>query len=222
MKKGGEVVCDFCGSKFFLHQAYRGESEKIQNYYELAYNAQEGNSPVEAFKYFTKILELNTAENLAWYGKGIAALGKSTGYNLNTDEAIACFNKALEYSPKADKGRLKDTIAESCLFYAKAIYAWLLRYGWIDANNYRNLMELYFYSDSLKSLDVRDMKQLVYIMCSYKYVDYGTRINYYTGKIREKSGFYLNPRQAKVALILGVVAAVLVVCIFCAIIANIS
>ena len=222
LKRGGDVLCEFCGSKFFLHEAYRGESEEIQNYYELAYNAQESNNPVEAFQYFTKILELNTGENLAWYGKGIAALGKSTGYGLNTEEAIACFNKALEYSPNADRARLKETIAASCLFYANGIYAWLLRYGWIDADNYRNLMELYFYSDLLKPLDVGDMEQVVYIMCNYKYVDYSKRINYYTEKIREENRFYLNPKHTTVVLILAVIASVLIVFVSYAIIGNIK
>lgn len=149
LKQAGQVECIYCGSKFFLHEAYRGTDDKVHNFFELAYNAEAGSNPGEAYKYFTKILEIDPREALAWYGKGISALGKTTGLSINTQEAIVCFDKALDYSDVDDKEKLKKAVSESAHYYGNAIYNWYRRYAWLDAGNSQEIFNLFFYSDKL-------------------------------------------------------------------------
>lgn len=219
MKKGGEVTCDYCASRFFLHEAYKGSTEKIRNFYELAYNAQESGNASEAYKYFTKILELDTHESLAWYGKGIATLELSTGFKVNSAEGTACFNKALEYAENDEKVKLRETISESSYFYATAIYSWLYQNGWVDRHNYSDLMDLFFYSDEMAGFNVGQMKYVVNIMCFYVYIDYTEMINYYTRRIKQTEKYYLNPRQRKtittIVLILTPVLILILLFVFC-------
>jgi tetratricopeptide (TPR) repeat protein len=71
--------------------------DKITKLYDKAFDLADKNNHEECIKYYNKIIEINSNEFKAWRGKGLAfsALEKE-------DEAIICFDKALEINPNDD------------------------------------------------------------------------------------------------------------------------
>ncbi len=77
--------------------------DKITKLYDKAFDLADKNNHEECIKYYNKIIEINSNEFKAWRGKGLAfsALEKE-------DEAIICFDKALEIKLKIREYRAKQ------------------------------------------------------------------------------------------------------------------
>ncbi len=196
LKRGGEVRCDFCGNKFFLHESYKGKTREIQNYYELAYAAQEIYDAAGAYEYFTKVLELDSTEALAWYGKGLAALGYSKTRKIDVTEALALFKRALSNAAVEEKDQLREAVRESCFYYADSLFDYLWNRGALRGSSFRGILALYDYADEVFPLENDQMKRIVTILCAHSLLPYAERrakIDYYTKKIRAREGAYLNP-----------------------------
>jgi hypothetical protein len=63
--------------------------------------------PPMAYAHSAQILKSQPEDSLAWFGKGNAALAKSAGPSFNSQEAISCFNKALQFSTPDKRDKLK-------------------------------------------------------------------------------------------------------------------
>jgi len=85
----------------------RIEGRTAEEWFELGYKAKDLEKEVE---YYTKGLELDPDNAVAWYAKGIA-LDELERY----EEAIRCYDKVLEINPKYEKAKEAKRIAEEKL-----------------------------------------------------------------------------------------------------------
>jgi len=123
-------------------------SEKIKNYYEIAYAAQEAWNFEEAYKYFTTILENTPEEYLAWIGKGLAAGYLSTPDNLRAGEVITSFEKAILYSPDEYKDATRRNLGNLARTIGTVLCNWLLENNATSNENLYSIFELYRYCES--------------------------------------------------------------------------
>ncbi len=105
IKQDGIYVCQHCGTKYSPEEAKKmfiqgsiiiDNAASAKNYLLLAENASESQNYSDAEKYSNKVIEINPNEASAWFIKGKAAGWQTTLNNLRTNEAVNCFNKALE------------------------------------------------------------------------------------------------------------------------------
>jgi tetratricopeptide (TPR) repeat protein len=179
VRKGAEVRCEFCGNEFMLRESYGGKSREIRDYYELAYAAQQAGDAYGADRHFAKVLELDGNEALAWYGKGVVALGDSNAREIDAAEAITFFKKALANVDAEEKDGLGRAIRESCFRYADAAFDYLWSSGFPDEDNFRRVLELFNFADEVSPLDNDRLKRVVEVLCTYSsyLVKYSARIS---------------------------------------------
>ena len=109
-KKAG--ICEYCKTAFVsedaIHQynitnnvvnnimagSINLTEINIDNLMELLENAMKSSNYIEAYKYSTKILEVNNTIAKAWFYKGLASALQSTTKNINFDEVAVCMKKA--------------------------------------------------------------------------------------------------------------------------------
>jgi len=87
--------CTYCGTDVAIHRNAPSDA-RLQNLPELAIAAEAAGNHLEAYRYFSGILEADPANAEAWLGKGIAAGWQSTLANARVQETAACFHKAFD------------------------------------------------------------------------------------------------------------------------------
>jgi len=98
--------CMYCGNKFMVKDEIQrvelsgkvkiDNSETLENCLNLANDAYISNNYLEAYNYYTKVLEIKNDEYKAIYRKALCAGYLSSAQNSRTDEVVNGFKKAFE------------------------------------------------------------------------------------------------------------------------------
>ncbi len=126
IKQDGMFVCQYCGAAYSVEEAKKmmiegpvdvsgstvkvDTSDTLRNYLIMANQAYDSGNKAEAETYCNKIIENDPNNYEAWFLKGKAAGWQSTSANVRLDQAINCFNKALETVSDDKKEELKKDI----------------------------------------------------------------------------------------------------------------
>jgi tetratricopeptide (TPR) repeat protein len=200
---GGRAECPYCGGKFFPTALWERSDAWTRYFLRMEYNPDNRAHAAGAYVYFVELLESNPEDGVAWFEKGVAALAKSQEPYFNSQEAITCFNKAIQYAPAEDRDGFKTCISRWAIYFAKAIYE---RYDWgewLSAAVVEELYALVIYADRLERFNVAAMKYWVAWMDKQAYIDYGEAINIYTARIRKAEPDYRKPEEVRAARNLG-------------------
>lgn len=95
------VKCMYCGGDIFVKEAVEQYSKTVNldNLFNLAKMAQESSNHEEALSYFTKILEFDSNNHMAWFGKGISSGWLSSLPNIRLSELSSCVDQAIILAP---------------------------------------------------------------------------------------------------------------------------
>jgi len=97
-KNQKQAICSYCGNKFLLEKIKKDEDKpSVENWFNLGKDALQSGSHQKAHEYFSKILEIDFANDEAWFGKGIAS-----GYLGNLLEMQKSFENAIIYISEDD------------------------------------------------------------------------------------------------------------------------
>jgi DNA-directed RNA polymerase subunit RPC12/RpoP len=204
IQKGGTVRCEYCGNNFIFKESYGGKTRAIRNYYDLAYAAQEIGDDAGAYKYFTKVLELDSTEALAWFGKAYAALRSSDASLAGIKEVIALFKRVLPNAASEEEEQLQKAIQEVCYCYAGGFFESFRNRPLASppvVNSYA-VWELLEFADEILAFDNERLKTLVDYLYIYTFFDWSERekkAKHYSDRIRQTEPAYLNPWEAEEA-----------------------
>lgn len=123
MGAGAIAVCDDCGMSYSKDrmqekvQEIRGvvrvdNSHLVENYLNLAQNANDSDNKSEAELYCNKIIEIEPQNYRAWLIKGKAAGWQSTLANIRFVESVNCFRNSIQHAPEEKKEELKNESIE--------------------------------------------------------------------------------------------------------------
>jgi tetratricopeptide (TPR) repeat protein len=120
-----EVTCMYCDTTIVVREAIESKNQSmsgtIETWLELARTAKEGGNNIEAIEYFNKILEVDTKNAEAWFGKGYCIHNTSTLANIRLNEAVTYFKNAANHSK--DKKQMQVKIAETLDEFAYNLYS---------------------------------------------------------------------------------------------------
>lgn len=117
------VKCMYCGTDVLVREAINLFSGDTNNFLVLAKAAEEAGNHVEAYAYFTKVLESDSKNSEAWAGKALSAGWQSNLIQSRLDEMLTCYAKALGTAANDGiKEILKLEAAVSILMVAKAFF----------------------------------------------------------------------------------------------------
>lgn len=117
-KTKDEAICNYCGSRFFLRDSLAKQSgPSIETLLRLAGNAMRGGNYMEAYDYFTRIIELEPQSAEAWIGKGAAAGWMSNLANPRIQEMISALSEGLELIPLDNEARHNYELRVSNIIY---------------------------------------------------------------------------------------------------------
>jgi len=108
------VKCMYCGGDIVIKQAAKRNTIDTNNLNELGWDAINAGNYVEAYRYFTKVVERDPNHSNAWIGKGIAAGWQSTPQRPRLKEMFIAFEKSVQAAPK----EIVNSVQEHC---AKAL-----------------------------------------------------------------------------------------------------
>ena len=74
------------------------ENKELENLKTLASTAKEGGNWKEAIDYYNKILELDTENYDAWFGKGLCIINTSTIGDIKMQESLSYYKNAIKFS----------------------------------------------------------------------------------------------------------------------------
>lgn len=123
MSAGSKITCDNCGMSYSKDrvqekvQEIRGvvrvdNSHLVENYLNMAQNANESDNKSEAESYCNKIIEIDPQNYQAWFIKGKAAGWQSTIGNIRFVESVNCFHNSIQYAPEEKTEELKNESIE--------------------------------------------------------------------------------------------------------------
>jgi DNA-directed RNA polymerase subunit RPC12/RpoP len=119
-----QVKCMYCGGTVITRQAVQLVSGvNVANLMEVAKAAADANNPKEAYDYYTKVLENEPRNTLAWVGKGEAVGWMSTVKDVKTTEMLAAFNNAMNFASEEDKPALRKHCADAINRVTTACYS---------------------------------------------------------------------------------------------------
>jgi tetratricopeptide (TPR) repeat protein len=117
------VKCMYCGTDVLVREAINLASGDTKNFFVLAKAAEEAGNHAEAYAYFTKVLESDTHNSMAWAGKANSAGWQSNLIRSRLDEMLACYEKALGTAANDGmKEVVKLEAAASIFLVAKAFF----------------------------------------------------------------------------------------------------
>lgn len=95
------IKCMYCGKDISVKIAVGASSSmNVSNWMTLADAADDAGNHAEAYDYFTKILEIEPENYLAWLGKGLSA-GWDAGLNGNRfSEMVAGVQRSIRHAPE--------------------------------------------------------------------------------------------------------------------------
>lgn len=145
------VKCMYCGSEIVVKEAIKAASNivNLDNILELADTALDLSNYDEAYNYYNKILEFDSTNYKAWYGKALSDVGqKSDISQIDIRNIIKLITKANENTPSDKKSEIlnKTIIKLSNIILVK--YNILVNYfinSYITVDSYN----LFFYKSNL-------------------------------------------------------------------------
>jgi len=122
--------CMYCGNTIVVREAIKlaAGSINLDNFLSLASAALESGNNAEAYAYYTKILEYDQENYIAWYGKGVSAAWQSTIAKLRIDEGISCIKTAFSKVPNDNKSDLRKRCATDLNSLAVALNSTFEKY----------------------------------------------------------------------------------------------
>jgi len=102
-----QVKCKYCGFDIVVREAVDKAQTNVDNLLKLASSAQETGNYQEGYDYFTKILEFDSDNYLAIWGKGICAARLSTPERFRFEELKTGIVSAVNLAPDDKKEELK-------------------------------------------------------------------------------------------------------------------
>ena len=111
-EKQEKAICSYCGIPFLLSQSTGSNHGQVENYLRLAKTALDLRKTDEAYDYYSKALELEPDNYLAWYGRACAK-----GWTIADDdfspveEARSYFDEAIENAPPELKTVIQQNAA---------------------------------------------------------------------------------------------------------------
>jgi len=95
------VRCSYCNTDVLINSLRNSEKSnsniEIDNLLVLAQSAEKSQNFSEANNYYTKVLEYDGENIIAWFGKGVAVWYLSDGYIKRIKETVTCFEKIEKY-----------------------------------------------------------------------------------------------------------------------------
>ncbi len=137
LKEDGVFVCQECGTKYSVEEAKKmmaggddsapaaatkstGGSTVVENYVEMAKNAESAGNNQEAELYANKALELDPTHYYAWLIKGNAAGWQSKVASPRFNESVDCWKKAVNNCPKNNES-LRQALCNVIAVNAKGL-----------------------------------------------------------------------------------------------------
>ena len=117
------LFCSYCGKLIEVESFTDVPSNtNFENFYSLAHNAIEGKNFDEAINYFNRILELDTKQYKAWFGKGY-----STGWNgnlrkIHVAEMVNSFKQSIKNSPDSERNNIVNDVIHEINTCAYSIF----------------------------------------------------------------------------------------------------
>ncbi len=150
MGKGGIATCESCGMKYDSNrlkekvQEVKGKvqidsSNMIDNYLEMATNANDVGNLEEAESYCNKVIEIDTKNYKAWMLKGRAVALQSSLQNSRISEGVTAFAKGINYAPEEEKQKIIEETKEQIKeFFISMISLRIDRFSkWPDDEEWR-------------------------------------------------------------------------------------
>jgi len=114
------VNCMFCQEEIIVKEVLKEDTgNKLEHLFVLADSALEGDNFPEAHKYFSQILELDSTNPRAWFGKGLSSGLQSVG---NINEMIIAFKNAIKFTPDDEKEAYKGFVGNTLKSVVLAAY----------------------------------------------------------------------------------------------------
>lgn len=168
------VKCMYCGVDIVVRQAIQATSGiNIENYFELALNAFKSGNNQEAYKYYSKILEVDLKNAKAWFGKGRSAGWLSTLADFRFSEMISCFENGYNYLSENQKQGYNQSVADEIVKIGEACYRLAKEHldkfrnnddVWTDyINQSDKIMRLFEYAEKLTPNNPRIMENIISI-----------------------------------------------------------
>lgn len=104
------ITCEYCGANVIVKDLL-GTIAPIQNYMSLAASALQGGSFKEAYDYYNKVLETDSSNSNAWFGKAVSAGGMTHVNDVRYDEMVVLFGNAIKYTPQDKQDEIKKKAA---------------------------------------------------------------------------------------------------------------
>lgn len=118
------VKCMYCGGTVIVREAAAAASGvQVHNLMALAKSAAEAGNAREAYDYYTRVLEIDPSNSLAWEGKGTSAGWLSTLSNIRTNEMMACFDNAIKQVDESKQEELKRRCGHAVNRVTTAVYS---------------------------------------------------------------------------------------------------
>ncbi len=108
-----QVKCMYCGFDVLVRESVNQTPVSVENLLKLGATAARTNNHQEAYDYFTRALEYDTANYLALLGKAIATIALMDSKNLRTTEIVEGIKAAVENSPTGERDRIKKQAVET-------------------------------------------------------------------------------------------------------------
>jgi Flp pilus assembly protein TadD len=106
----------YCGVSVVVRQAIAAATgSNVSNLLQLADQAAKAGNNKEAFDYYTRVLEVDSDNAEAWFGKGEAAGCLSTLQEFRLAEMISGIERALQLIPEAKKTEMNARAATAPL-----------------------------------------------------------------------------------------------------------
>ena len=107
------VICMYCGTNIKVRDSIKIVYDaNLPNWFKIANSARDSGQYEEAYEYYNKILEIDSDNSDAWFGKGIAAGYMSTLYNIRINEMMTCFKNSIASSTDDRKELLNQKIVD--------------------------------------------------------------------------------------------------------------
>ena len=117
------VKCMYCGYDIIIHEIKNNPPQPgVENWMKLASTIGDTN-PQEGYQYYSRVLEYEPENSLAWFGKGHCVGKLSTLYHPTAAEMMACFLKSVEFVDKELKaGRIRAILLNSRKLYWRILF----------------------------------------------------------------------------------------------------
>ena len=153
IKEGDYFVCKYCGTRYSLEDARKmmvevegtvnvkvDETEKINNYLDMAKSAFKGTNMADAINYCDKVLEIDTKNVEAWKIKSESLANNSSLQDLKFSQAIQAAINCINNAPEEKK----EELATELFYTMKHVFVFLLgkayQTGIVQSQKYINIL----------------------------------------------------------------------------------